>query len=256
MSIISNYIQGVPPSRPSALIESSSRVNPSGDNANNCRVAFPFDIKGIWSLREANIYWVNYNITPNNNTFSFTSNAITYSNLSVPIGSYTQDTLLTAMAAAMTGLGAGTYTASTGPSKITGSALAYTILFGTRLGTTFAANPFSTLASVVGFPNTDVASTALVVTPALTPQLNWMLALHFDFGIDRPVRLSASRGATFTVPISNTATGVLYYQPNQANQEANFTTAQSQVEVKVTDSSGGLAYLPQGWQLHIELVRG
>lgn len=252
---MSSYLTKADYSKPSVLVESSARQNPTATSPNDCTIPYAFSLGGIWALREANINWTNYNITPNNNSFSFFTVATTY-NLTVPIGSYTQDTLLTAIATAMTTAGAGTYTASTAPSKITGSAAAYTLLFGTKPGITLGRNPSSTMASVAGFPNTDVASVTLVVTPTLNPQLNWMLALQFDLGGDKAVRMGNGQGATFTVPIPTTATGPFLYQPNQANQEVNLSVvSQAIITVKVYDSSGQPAYLPQNWQLHLELVR-
>jgi hypothetical protein len=221
----------------------------------------PNTISGRYFLRQVSFANTAFPINTNNNTIVYTDNSATRT-VSIEAGYYTSTTLLTTLQAAMNAVsGAGYFTLSSDPVStiisFVGTAT-FTLLFGTYLTDFPSTNPATTLALILGFPNTDLTASVstFTATGTYTPNLSWNQAYYITLNQKGTERLTVgvgSDGCNFIVPVSVSQSNLSLALPLY-NQYVDFNSTQV-LSVRIRDDSGSIVNFQLGlgaWYMVIE----
>lgn len=230
-------------------IESDQRVSYDTTTAANFTLPLKRAIKGVFVLGYANMYYPGYNVNTSNNTISFSDPGGTHL-ATVPPGSYTLATLLTAVATAMNAVSSG-YTVS-GTSTVTianTTPVNFSLLFNTfaanrtQVAPTYGLKPSSTMASMLGFSNAiDTPSNVATITGPNVANPFWNQHLNITLGSSLTDQINA-RGTnrSFRIPVGNVTAGTFfrYESPTDKTlQKTRIDQLESSFGVIVTDDSG------------------
>jgi hypothetical protein len=221
----------------------------------------PNTIKGRYYLRQVSFANTTFPINSNNNTIVYTDNTATRT-VNIQPGYYTSTTLLTTLQTAMNAVsGAGYFTITSDPIStivsFVGTAT-FTLLFGTYLTKFPSANPETTLALILGFPNKDLTASVSTFTAPGTyvPNLSWNQAYYISLnqkGTDRPTVGFGTTGCNFIIPVSVSQSNLSLALPLY-NQYVDFDSTQF-LSVRIRDDAGSVVNFQLGlgsWYMVIE----
>jgi hypothetical protein len=202
-------------------------------------------ITGDYAITEVSLGNQVYNLNTLNNILIYTDTS--QRTVPIPPGFYTMATLVPIIATLMSTASSVTYTGTVDPNSsivsISGPA-AFTLNFGTFPGKYLPQSPFATLASILGFPNTDVASVGNALTGTNPGNLNWNTAYYITIatknnsGARSEFAKPGGNYCTLTVLINVNANTTIVYRP-LALVRISLTNV-NEMTIHVRDDTGNL----------------
>lgn len=202
-------------------------------------------ITGDFAVTEVSLGNQVFNINTSNNILIYTDTS--QRTITIPPGFYTMANLIPIIATLMSTASSVTYTGTVDPNSsivsISGPA-AFTLNFGTQPGKYMPGSPFATLASILGFPNTDVASVTNATIGTNPGNLNWNTAYYITIatkdnsGARSEFAKPGGNYCTLTVLINVNANTTIVYRPFSLVRIK--LTNVNEITVHVRDDTGNL----------------